>query len=101
MVELRITPTELVKREKRRTFRYPNLRTVLMVEKYLQERRDTPLTMSELRKGLPKRVMHPTLKIILEYLWRSGKIIYGPRGIQWIYAEPEHLQEMLKDALEV
>ena len=44
--------------------------------------------------------MHETLKIILEYLWRSGKIIYGPKGVQWIYTEPEHLRKMLEDSLE-
>jgi len=49
--------------------------------------------MIDIRKQLPKKVMHGTLKIILEYLWDSGKIIYGPRGIQWIYAQPKHLKE--------
>jgi len=45
--------------------------------------------------------MHQTLKVILEYLWYSGKIIYGPKGIQWIYAESEHLKKMFKDTLEM
>ena len=85
----------------RKVLRYPNLSTVLMVEEYLKKHRDVPMPLSELRNRLPKQVMHQTLKIILEYLWKSGKIIYGPRGIQWIYSEPEHIKEMLKGAIEV
>ena len=45
--------------------------------------------------------MHQTLQIILEYLFRSGKIIYGPKGIQWIYSEPDHLRKMMENALEI
>jgi len=76
--------------------RHPNLTTVIMVEDFLKEHRDTPIQISELKKELPKQVMHQTLKVILEYLWKSGKIIYGPRGVQWIYSEPEHLRMLMK-----
>jgi len=72
-----------------------------MVENVLKEYQDTPLKISELKKLLPKQVMHQTLKIILIYLWKSGKIIYGPRGVQWIYSEPGHLKKMFEDTLEV
>jgi len=81
--------------------RYPNLNTVLMVENFLRENSDLPLKVSEIKKKLPKQVMHQTLLIILEYLWRSGKIIYGPKGIQWIYSQPEHLKKMFDGAVEV
>ncbi|MBT3583042.1 hypothetical protein HN924_00345 [Candidatus Woesearchaeota archaeon] len=81
--------------------RYPNLNTVLMVEDVLRENCDIPMKISELKQKLPKQVMHQTLKIILEYLFRGGKIIYGPRGIQWIYSEPEHIKKMLKGSLEL
>ena len=81
--------------------RYPNLNTVLMVEDFLKEHRDLPMKISEIRKQLPKQIMHQTLQVILEYLWKSGKIIYGPRGVQWIYSEPQHLRNMLEDALEI
>lgn len=81
--------------------RYPNLNTVLMVENFLKDHRDMPLKISEIKKQLPKQVMHETLKVILEYLWKSGKIIYGPKGVQWIYSEPEHLRKMMEDTLEV
>jgi hypothetical protein len=81
--------------------RYPNLSTVLMVEKFLKSHRDIPIRLSELRRKLPKQVMYPTLKLILLYLFKSGKIIYGPRGIQWIYSEPEHLKKMMENSLEI
>ena len=72
-----------------------------MIEGFLKAHRDMPLKMSEMKKQLPKQIMHQTLKIILEYLWHSGKIIYGPKGIQWVYSEPEHLRKMHEDTLEV
>lgn len=81
--------------------RYPNLNTVLMVEDFLKQHQDMPLKVSEIKKQIPKSIMHQTLMIILEYLWRSGKIIYGPRGVQWIYSEPEHLKRMFEGSLEV
>jgi hypothetical protein len=72
-----------------------------MVENYLKKKRDLPIKISLLRKNLPKQIMHQTLQIILEYLFQSGKIIYGPKGIQWIYSEPDHLKKMMKNSLEV
>jgi len=81
--------------------RYPNLLTVLMVEDFLKKHRDTPMKISEIKAKLPRQVMHQTLNIILQYLWKSGKIIYGPKGIQWIYQESEHLRKMFENSLEV
>jgi hypothetical protein len=81
--------------------RYPNLNTVLMVEDLLKKHRDVPMKLSEVKKKLPRKVMHQTLVVILEYLWRSGKIIYGPRGVQWIYSSPEHLKKMFDGSIEM
>lgn len=81
--------------------RYPNLGTVLMVEDYLREHRDIPVKIADLKRNLPKQVMHQTLNVILDYLWRSGKLIYGPKGVQWIYSTPEHLKKMFEGSLEV
>ncbi|MFW5847240.1 MAG: hypothetical protein ACOCUU_03735 [Nanoarchaeota archaeon] len=81
--------------------RYPNLSTVLMVEDFLKENSDMPLKVSQVSEKLPKKVMHSTLKVVLVYLWKSGKIIYGPRGVQWIYSEPEHLKKMMNDSVEI
>ena len=98
---LTYTENGLIIKNKSTTQRYPNLGTVLMIEHILKSHRDIPMTLAELKKILPKKIMHQTLKIILEYLFKSGKIIYGPRGIQWIYSDPEHLKKMLKDTIEL
>ncbi len=98
---LELSETELVQKEDHKIKRYPNLNTVLMVEDFLKAHRDVPMKVSDIKKQLPKQIMHETLKVILEYLWKSGKIIYGPKGIQWIYSEPEHLRKMLENTLEV
>ena len=94
---IEIRKTEVIEKGKR----YPNLNTVLMVEEFLKTNRDMPMKISEIKKNLPRKIMHQTLLLILEYLWRSGKIIYGPKGVQWIYTEPEHLNKMLSDSVEV
>ncbi|HLC70610.1 MAG TPA: hypothetical protein VJI32_01295 [Candidatus Nanoarchaeia archaeon] len=98
---LLFTETEIIAKRDHTIKRYPKLNTVLMIEGFLKAHRDMPLKMSEMKKQLPKQIMHQTLKIILEYLWHSGKIIYGPKGIQWVYSEPEHLRKMHEDTLEV
>lgn len=92
---------EVVEKVDHEVKRYPKLNTVLMVEDFLKTHRDLPLKISEIKRQLPKQIMHETLRIILEYLWKSGKIIYGPRGIQWIFSEPEHLRKMLENTWEV
>lgn len=89
------------KQTKSKKTRYPNLATVLMVEKVLKKNKDIPLKLSKLKTKLPKQVMHQTLKIILEYLFNSGKIIYGPKGIQWIYSKPDHIKKMLNNSIEI
>jgi len=81
--------------------RYPNLSTVIMIEKFLEKHGDFPVKLAELKKRLPKQVMYQTLHVTLEYLFRSGKIMYGPKGIQWIYKEPAHLKMMMKGSLEI
>lgn len=81
--------------------RYPNLSTVLMVENYLKKNSSVPIKISKLKEKLPKKVMHSTLKLVLEYLFISGKIIYGSKGIQWIYKPPLYLKDIKKGTLEI
>lgn len=71
--------------------RSPNLSTILMVEEAIKSYRHDSI--AGLKKRLPKKVMHQTLKVILHYLWKSGKINYTPKGIEWIHKEPEHAKE--------
>src|SRR3989338_6239793 len=101
MPKLKINKTEIVEKSEDDVKRYPNLNTVLMVEDFLKGHRDMPVKFSELKRKLPKQVMHQTLRIILEYLFRSGKILYGPRGVQWVYSEPEHIRKMMEGSLEI
>ena len=86
---------------KKSEIRYPNLSTILMVEEFLKKHRAAPLKIIEIKEKLPRGIMHQTLLIILQYLWQSSKIIYGPRGIQWVYMPPEHIKKMLKGTLQI
>ena len=65
---------------------YPRLDTVLMVEKLIKKTKDS-LSKNEIDRRLPKKIMRPTLNLILKYLEESGKIALLKEGIIWIYKE--------------
>ncbi|HIH24434.1 TPA: hypothetical protein HA251_05345 [Candidatus Woesearchaeota archaeon] len=73
---------------------YPNLQTVLMVETILKKEKD--ITRTELKKKLPKKIMHQTLNVIIKYLEDSGKIIDHRQGILWTYKSPDEMEELLR-----
>jgi len=79
---------------------YPNLKTVLVVEKTIQEA-DTVVSKNELKRMLPTQIMHQTLNLILEYLEKSGKIVIGSKGITWIYNDSPKLKNLLQKAVRV
>ncbi len=80
---------------------YPNLKTVLMVEEILKSAEGT-MSREELKQKLPKKIMHQTLNVILEYLEDSGKIIDGHKGILWIYNPSKKLEKaIISDGLEI
>jgi len=79
---------------------YPNLYTVLMVEDTLREAEEL-LNLAELKKRLPRKVMHQTLIQILDYLQISGKIIIGTKGILWVFAERKELNKLIKKGTEI
>jgi hypothetical protein len=79
---------------------YPSLKTVLMVEKVLKNSNKL-LKREELKKILPKEVMHQTLNIILSYLEQSGKIIDGRKGIIWVHNTSRKLEKAIKEGIEV
>jgi len=56
-----------------------------MVENTLKEMDESVITMSELKRRLPKQINHNTLKIILEYLEESNKIAVSMKGLTWIH----------------
>ena len=78
----------------------PTLNTVLMVEDCLKVAGEV-ITLAELKRRLPKKIMHQTLIKILDYLQISGKIIIGTKGILWIYAERKELNELIKKGTEI
>jgi len=78
----------------------PNLNTVLMVEEILKEANEI-ITIAELKRRLPKKVMHQTLLQILDYLQLSGKIIMGTKGILWIFTERKEIEELIKKGTEL
>ena len=63
---------------------YPRLDTILNVEKTIKRAID-PLSKNEIDRRLPKKIMRPTLNLILKYLEESGKIALLKEGIIWIY----------------
>ena len=63
---------------------YPRLDTVLMVEEVIKKAKE-PLSKNKIDRRLKKKVMRPTLNLILEYLEGSGKIVLLKEGIIWIY----------------
>ena len=86
--------------EKLKILHYPNLKTVLQVERTLQEA-DTVISKNELKRRLPTKIMHQTLKLILEYLEDSGKILTSDKGISWIQQDSHKLKQLLKHAVRV
>ena len=65
---------------------FPRLDTILNVEKIIKNSED-PLSKNEIDRRLTKKIMRPTLNIILKYLKESGKIAILKEGIIWIYKE--------------
>ena len=78
----------------------PTLNTVFMVEEVLKNA-DKQLTVADLKKELPRKVMHNTLLQILDYLQLSGKILFTSKGIIWIYEDRQKLEELIGKGLEV
>ncbi len=74
---------------------YPRLDTVLMVEKAIRESEDYP-TMFQLSRSLPKSIMYPTLKVIIDYLEESGKIAIKDKQLIWIW-DPEGVKKFTQN----
>jgi len=78
----------------------PTLNTVLMIEGTLQVARQI-LKVSELKRRLPRQVMHATLLQVLDYLQQSGKILITTKGVVWIYRPPAELEKLKQGGLEL
>ncbi|MFH1431621.1 MAG: hypothetical protein ABIG84_00180 [archaeon] len=80
---------------------YPTLNTVLMVEDTLKNMDESVITVAELKRILPKKVNHNTLKVILEYLEESNKIAVSIKGISWIHNTNKNLRSSISKGLEL
>jgi hypothetical protein len=77
----------------------PQLDTIIMVEKKIQEM-DYPKK-TELWKALPKKVMYQTFCVIIDYLEHSGKILIDKDGsIVWTW-NPEMIKKITNAGLRV
>ncbi|MBU3923913.1 MAG: hypothetical protein KJ592_03275 [Nanoarchaeota archaeon] len=83
-----------------KTSHSPTLNSVLMVEDVLRKARQV-VKVAELKKKLPKKIMHSTLMTILDYLQMSGKILISTKGIIWIYTPRKELNKMIESGLEL
>ena len=75
--------------------RYPNLQTVLMVEKFIKNN-SMLYNKREIFNKLPKSMLWGTFKIIIDYLENSLKIIIDDKGFVSYIWNPE-LLEKIKD----
>lgn len=79
----------------------PTLNTVLMVEEVLKNMDESVITIAELKRKLPRQVNHNTLKVILEYLEESNKIVVSLKGITWIHNTNANLRQAISKGLEL
>ena len=79
--------------------RYPNLQTVLMVEKFIKDN-SMFYNKREIFNKLPKKMLWGTYKIIIDYLEETLKIMVEDDGIVSYIWNPE-LLERIKNMPEI
>jgi hypothetical protein len=70
---------------------------ILLVENALQNCPNSVMTISELKKALPKQIDHKILMKILEHLENGNKIVIGRKGITWIYNNNKNLRNAIRN----
>lgn len=80
---------------------WPNLNTVIMVEETLKKMQESTISIPKLKLGLPRKVNHNTLILILHYLEHSNKILVGLKGITWIHNENPKLRNAISQGMEI
>jgi len=80
--------------EEPKTEHSPTLGTIQMVEETIKNAKET-ISMAELKRRLPRKVNHNTLKIILDYLQKSGKIEFTINGVVWIFIPKEDIAALM------
>jgi hypothetical protein len=85
----------MVMGKKRNILHYPQLDTVLMVEKFIKNH-SGEFKKRALWEHLPRKMMYQTFNIIFDYLQESGKIARDREGkICWIW-NPELVRKYLE-----
>ena len=79
----------------------PNLNTVIMVENVIMNSKNSVMTIPEIKRALPKQVNHTKLKMILEYLEESNKIVVTMKGITWIHNQNPNLRKAVQKGMEI
>lgn len=80
---------------------WPNLQTLLMIEKTIKEA-DIPPKRTELWKSLPRRPMYQTFRKALDYLDASGKIMIDRNDrVVWVAVDSPKLQALFDRAVVV
>jgi hypothetical protein len=79
----------------------PTLNTIRMVEDILRNLDLYTIKLSDLKRKLPKKVNHNTLKEVINYLQESGKVYVGVNGITWIYNPSKKLAKAIKNSWEL
>jgi hypothetical protein len=71
-----------------------------MVEDVLKDAKQI-IKISELKRRLPRKVMHQTLMQILDYLQKSGKILITTKGVLWTYTTQSEMERLKEGGLEL
>ena len=72
-----------------------------MVERTIRKS-DELLGRTQLWNALPRKIMYPTFKEIMDYLEASNKIIYDKNGkIAWIAADNSKLKKFFKNSVKL
>jgi hypothetical protein len=80
---------------------WPKLNTVIMVENTIKNSDKSLITIPELKRKLPKQINHNTLKLILQYLEESNKILTTINGITWTHNTNKNLRQSIVDGFEL
>jgi len=88
-----VSETIQIKKRNYAEQRSPKLNTVLMVEETLKKSGEV-ITIPELKRILPKQIMHQTLMIIIDYLEYSGKIVVDDNKVLWAFKPQSKLKTM-------
>jgi predicted nucleotide-binding protein (sugar kinase/HSP70/actin superfamily) len=74
----------------------PTLDTILMVEETIQKSKNSIVTVAEIKRMLPRKVMR-----VLEYLEKRNMIAVTLKGITWIYDTDPTVRRLIATGREI